>query len=148
ARVRNLLGKGGAAYVDAYVFANISPLDHRYQVSDPELTAELRRYLSEDAFVRFQLEVEVALTEALAARCVCNQEMAAAVRQAAAQVSPAEVCERERQTRRNVRALVNAIRDRLPEEARPYVHFTATSMYIMDTARALQYRAVTRDVLL
>jgi len=134
--------------VDAYVFANISPLDHRYQVSDPELAAELRRYLSEDAFVRFQLEVEVALTEALAARGVCSPEVAAAVRQAAAQVSPAEVYERERQTRHNVRALVNAIRDRLPEEARPYVHFTATSMDIMDTARALQYRAVTRDVLL
>lgn len=134
--------------MDAYVFANISPLDHRYQVSDPELAAELRRYLSEDAFVRFQLEVEVALTEALAARGVCSPEVAAAVRQAAAQVSPAEVYERERQTRHNVRALVNAIRDRLPEEARPYVHFTATSMDIMDTARALQYRAVTRDVLL
>ena len=134
--------------MDAYVFANISPLDHRYQVSDPELAAELRRYLSEDAFVRFQLEVEVALTEALAARGVCSPEVAAAVRHAAAQVSPAELYERERQTRHNVRALVNAIRDRLPEEARPYVHFTATSMDIMDTARALQYRAVTRGVLL
>lgn len=134
--------------MDAYVFGNISPLDHRYQMSDPQLSAELRRYLSEDAFVRYQLQVEVALTEALAARGICSPEVAKAVRAAAAQVTPAEVYERELQTRHNVRALVNAIRDRLPEEARPYVHFTATSMDIMDTARALQYRAVTHEVLL
>ena len=134
--------------MDAYVFQNISPLDHRYRVSDPELAELLRRYLSEDAFVRYQLQVEVALTEALAARGLCSAAAAEAVRRAAAEVSPAEVYERERATRHNVRALVNAIRDRVPEEARPYVHFTATSMDILDTARALQYRAATREMLL
>ncbi|HLT58818.1 MAG TPA: lyase family protein [Limnochordales bacterium] len=134
--------------MEAYVFQNISPLDHRYRVSDPALADQLRQYLSEDAFVRYQLQVEVALTETLAARGLCSPAVAEAVRQAAAAVTPAEVYQREQQTRHNVRALVNAIRDRLPEEARPYVHFTATSMDILDTARALQYRAVTREVLL
>src|SRR5690606_15724802 len=114
---RNLEGEGGAIAVEAYVFQNISPLDHRYRVSDPALADQLRQYLSEDAFVRYQLQGEVALTEPLAARGLCSPAVAEAVRQAAAAVTPAEVYQREQQTRHNVRALVNAIRDRLPEEA-------------------------------
>ncbi|HEX6972737.1 MAG TPA: lyase family protein, partial [Limnochordia bacterium] len=129
-------------------FDALSPLDHRYWDAEPDLFARLSGYLSENAFVRYQLRVEVALVRALARRGFCSAAVADEVARAAAAVTPEAVYAEERRTQHNVRALVNALRARLPEEARRFVHFAATSVDILDTARALQYRDVTDELLL
>ena len=129
-------------------FANLSPLDHRYAIDDPELFAALSRYLSEEAYLRYQLEVEVALVRGLVEAGIAPAGAAEAVAQAAAQVTPAEVAAEEQRTRHNVRALVNCLRRRVPEEVRPFIHWSATSVDILDTARSLQYRDATRFLVL
>lgn len=129
-------------------YANISPLDHRYAVSDPELYEKLSSYLSEDAFVRYQLRVEIALARALAGLGMCPPEAARQIESAAAQVEPGQVYEEESVTRHNIRALVNCIRQGVAEEFRPFVHLGATSADILDTARSLQYREATDNLVL
>ncbi|MDI6871570.1 MAG: lyase family protein [Bacillota bacterium] len=127
------------------VWSSLSPLDGRYRAANPALWEKLSAYLSEEAYLRYQLEVEVALVEGLAAAGVCPPEAAAEVRAAAREVTPAEVAAEEERTRHNIRALVNCLQRRVSEEARPWVHFTATSADIMDTANALRLRAATRE---
>lgn len=130
------------------VFANLSPLDHRYAADDPELFTELSRYLSEEAYVRYQLRVEVALVEGLVELGLAPSQAAVEIKRAATAVTPEEVAEEERRTQHNVRALVNCIRRRMPEEYRQYVHWSATSVDILDTARALQYKDATHHIIL
>ncbi|NLU40945.1 MAG: adenylosuccinate lyase [Firmicutes bacterium] len=134
--------------MESDVFSNISPLDHRYLVSDPKLHAELSDYLSEAAFIRYELKVESALTRALSRRGICPPEVADEVETACRVISPEEVYAEEQKTRHNIRALVNCIQRRVSQAARPYVHFTATSVDIMDTATALRYRDFSKNVLL
>lgn len=129
-------------------FGAISPLDHRYRVSNPALFEKLSTYLSEDATVRYQAKVEAALARGLAQRGVCTAEQAEQIARAAEEVTAEEVYEEERVTRHNIRALVNVIQKRIDADARPYVHLTATSVDVMDTARALQFRDAAREVIL
>ena len=126
------------------IFDAISPLDHRYCASSPELWERLSAYLSEAATIRYQAKVEAALVSALARRGPLSRRAAEEVERAAREVTPAEVYREEQRTRHNVRALVNCIRARVSDEAKPFVHLTATSMDIIDTARALQLRDATR----
>ena len=130
------------------VFDAISPLDHRYYATSPELFDRLASYLSERATIRYQARVEAALVRALAQRNICSEDVAREVEQACQQISPDEVYEEERRTRHNIRALVNVIRRRVSDDAKPFVHFTATSMDIVDTARSLQYRDVANELLI
>ena len=58
------------------VFANLSPLDHRYYASNPELFEELADYLSENALVHYELLVEAALVKTLARRGLCSAGIA------------------------------------------------------------------------
>jgi len=132
------------------VFANLSPLDHRYSVSERELFARLSAELSEEAVVRSCARVEEALLAALLGRRAPENrrgELAAAVAGVAATVDPAEVYAEEERTRHNVRALVNVLKRKVPPEAAPYVHLGATSVDILDTAASLRYREATRRVL-
>lgn len=134
--------------MESEVFANISPLDHRYLVSDPKLHAELSKYLSEAAFVRYELQVESALTRVLCRRGICPAEVADEVERACGGIDADEVYAEEQRTRHNIRALVNCIQRKVSEPARPFVHLTATSVDIMDTASALRYRDFSKNVLL
>lgn len=129
-------------------FQAVSPLDHRYRAANPQLFDELAAQLSEAATIRYQARVEAALAKALAARGVCSQEAAVQIARAAEEVTPDEVYQEEQTTRHNIRALVNCLRARVDPDARPFVHLTATSVDIMDTARALQFREATRAVVL
>ncbi|HHW08953.1 MAG TPA: adenylosuccinate lyase [Firmicutes bacterium] len=130
------------------IYAAISPLDHRYYAGAPALFERLSEYLSENAYVRYQARVEAALTKVLARRHLCPPEVSVEVEKAASEITPDEVYAEEAKTHHNIRAMVNCLQRRVSEEARPFVHFTATSWDIMDTARALQYRDVTDRVLL
>lgn len=134
--------------MNADVFSNISPLDHRYLMSNPDLHSEMSKYLSEGAYVRYELRVEAALTRVLSKRGLCPPSVADEVEQACKDIGAEEVYEEEQKTRHNIRALVNCIQRRVSESARPYVHFTATSVDIMDTANALRYRDFTYDIVM
>ncbi|MGE5529085.1 MAG: lyase family protein [Patescibacteria group bacterium] len=134
--------------MDRDVFANLSPLDHRYYASNPELFEELSANLSENAFVHYQLEVEAALVRALARRGLCSPSIAEEVGRACAEVSPEEVYREEELTRHNVRALVNCIQRRVSTGAQPFVHLTATSVDILDTANALRLKKAAENTLL
>ena len=139
---------GGYKSLERDIFANLSPLDHRYYASNPELFDDLARYLSENAFVHYQLLVETALVRALAKRGLCSASIAEEVARACAEVSPEEVYAEEELTHHNVRALVNCIQRRVSPGARPFVHLTATSVDILDTANALRLRRVNDEVIL
>lgn len=130
------------------LFDSISPLDHRYYASSPELFERLASYVSESATIRYQAKVEAALVRGLSRMGICPDHVADEVERACAAVRPADVYAEEEKTRHNIRALVNTIRARVSDEAKPFVHFTATSVDIMDTARALQLRDVAFDVVI
>ena len=108
----------------------------------------MAQYLSEGAYVKYELLVESALTRVLGRRGLCPSDVADEVERACNEITAEEVYAEEQITRHNIRALVNCIQRRVSESARPYVHFTATSVDIMDTANALRYRDFTRDVIM
>ncbi|HTU00178.1 MAG TPA: lyase family protein, partial [Candidatus Sulfotelmatobacter sp.] len=131
------------------IFLNLSPLDHRYSVSSPGLYASLSAILGEEAGIRYCARVEAALLKALLGRIgTASAETLAAVDAAASGIDPERVYEEERQTRHNIRALVNVMKALLPEAVRPLLHLGATSADILDTAAALRYREAVRTVIL
>jgi adenylosuccinate lyase len=134
-------------------FDFISPLDARYYGPEEDFFAALHPYLSEAATILYQLRVEQALLAELEAGGVAprgtSQVLAAALREDP--ITPGEVYAEEERIHHNIRALVNCIRrrlDALAPQASAAVHLFVTSNDIMDTARALALRDVTREVLL
>ncbi len=121
-------------------FDAISPLDYRFVGGDAKLQKELGPYLSAAAVIRYQARVEGALALAMADAKICDREIADAIARAADQVTPQEVADEEVKTRHDVRALVNVIQSKVPDEAKRFVHLGATSYDIVDTANALRYR--------
>jgi adenylosuccinate lyase len=140
------------------IFLNLSPLDHRYSLSSPELFDSLSSILGEEAAVRYCARVEASLLKALLRRTAPGdahggssgrtEKLAAAIDAAAAAIDPEAVYEEEKKTRHNIRALVNVLKGMLPEEVRPLLHLGATSADILDTAAALRYRDTLRAVIL
>jgi adenylosuccinate lyase len=124
------------------IYDSLSPADYRYWDED------VAKYLSENAYTKYKLTVELALVKALSKRKVCPSSVVKEVEKACAQVTTAEVYEEEDRIKHDIRALVNCIRRRVSDKAKPYVHMTATSQDIIDTANAARYRDVTREVLI
>ncbi len=122
-------------------FDNISPIDYRY------FDEEVASYLSDSAYTKYKLSVELALVKALAKRKVCSAPALKEIEKACGQVTPAEVYTEEEKIKHDVRALVNVIRSKVSDAAKPYVHMTATSYDIIDTANAARFRDVTKKVL-
>jgi len=129
-------------------FDAINPLDFRYYGNNKEIYNELHPYLSERATIAYKLRVEAALVRALANRNFCTAKIADEIETATKQVTAEEVYAREKLIHHDIRALVNAIKEKVSEEARPYVHLTATSYDIVDTANALRYKQTTENCLL
>ena len=121
-------------------FDAVSPLDSRFYGGDQTLYKALHPYLSAAAATKYMARVEGALALALADVGIADKDAANAIARAADQITPQEVAEEEMHTRHDVRALVNVIREHVPEEARRFVHLGATSYDIVDTANALRYR--------
>ncbi|MDE2020659.1 MAG: adenylosuccinate lyase [Patescibacteria group bacterium] len=122
-------------------FDNISPVDYRY------FDEEVAKFLSDTAYTKYKLAVELALVKALAKRGICPPEALKDIEKACAEVTPEEACAEEEKTRHDIRALVNCIRAKVSDSAKPYVHMTATSYDIIDTANAARFRDVTREIL-
>ena len=123
-----------------------NPLDYRYYSG--EIFDKLQPYLSENAAIRYQLMVEVALVMALAEKRICSSKIAGEIEAAAKKVTAAEVYEEEKRIKHNIRALVNCIRRKVSAEAKPYVHFTATSNDITSTSESMRIRDAVVKVLL
>lgn len=130
------------------IFLNLSPLDHRYYASNQSLFTELADFFSENAFIHYELKVEAALTRVLAKRGLCSQAVAEEINKACGEVVPEEVYLEEEVTKHNIRALVNCIQRRVSDEAKPFVHFTTTSVDIMDSANAMRFKEATEKVVL
>lgn len=121
-------------------FQTLSPWDHRYAVSHPELYQTWSRYLSEAASLRYQLQVESALVAGLEEVGLAPQGAGERVAAAAARVDPASIAREEERTRHSLRALVNCLAREAGPELAPWIHLGATSSDITETARSLQYR--------
>lgn len=124
------------------VFDNISPIDYRYW------DEEVAKYLSENAFTRYKLRVELALVRALRRRGICSETTVHEVEAACKLVTTRAVYEEERRIHHDILALVNCIRANLSNTAKPVVHRMATSYDIVDTANAARYKDVVEQVLI
>src|SRR3990167_2395869 len=114
----------------------ISPLDYRYYSG--EIFEKLQPYLSENAAVNYQIKAEIALAKTLAEKKICSTKTAEEIEAAAKKVTASEVYEEEKRIKHNIRALVNCIRKKVSAEAKPYVHFTATSNDITSTSESMR----------
>ena len=123
-------------------FDSISPVDYRYW------DEEVARYLSENGFTRYKLLVELALVKVLNRRGICSKAVVSEVEAACGQVTTEEVYAEEDKIRHDIRALVNCIRAKVSNEAKPFIHMTATSYDIIDPANAARYKGVVEKVLL
>lgn len=129
------------------IFDAISPLDYRYYGRNEEIFRKLQPYLSENAMIKHMAKVEAALTKVLAKHNICSEKIADEVEKACKKVTAEEVYLEEDKLKHNVRALANCIRNKVSNEAKPFVHFTATSHDIIATADALRYKEFTNNVL-
>lgn len=123
-------------------FSSIDPLDGRY------FDETAAKYLSERSRIAYQAYVEAALAHALADAGICSAEIANEIEASAAKVTAEAVAEAEKTTKHDVKALVNTIKAELSDEAKPYVHFGATSYDIVATALSLQLRAATTELVI
>ena len=124
------------------VFDSLSPIDYRYWDED------VAKYLSENGFTSYKLLVEIALVKTLARRGVCPETVVKEVIEACGQVTTEEVYLEEDAIRHDIRALVNCIRNKVSDETKPYIHMTATSFDIVDTANAARYKDAVEEVLI
>jgi adenylosuccinate lyase len=130
------------------IFDTISPLDFRYYGRNERIFHKLQPYLSENAMIKYMARVEAALTKTLAGHGICNKEIADEIEKACKKVTADEVYVEEDKLKHNVRALVNCIRNKVSDEAKPFIHFTATSHDIISTADALRYKNFTNEVMI
>ena len=123
------------------IFANLSPLDHRYQASDPELWRSCPAFSQKKATsairCRWNRPSSRPWKTSRHLPCRCCGAGQGSLRPD----HPRKMCaEEEEKTRHNIRALVNCIQREVDGSVRPFIHLSATSADIMDTARALQLR--------
>jgi adenylosuccinate lyase len=111
-----------------------SPTDFRYGVN------ELKPFLSEESYVKYKARVEAALASQLAKEGICSRVVANEIAKASESVTAKEVYEEEARIKHDIRALANCIRNKVSEQAKPYVHLGATSYDIVDTANALRIK--------
>ncbi len=129
-------------------FNNVSPLDFRYYGSDETLKELLGPYVTERGRVASEAMVEAAAVKTLAEWGVCSEEVAAEVAAAAEGICAEEVAAEEERIHHNIRALVNVLRNKVSDEAKPYVHLCLTSFDVIDTAVAWRLKQAAYKVVL
>jgi adenylosuccinate lyase len=138
-----------SASVNRPIFQNISPLDHRYSLSEKAVFEGLAAWLSEEAAVAACVKTETALCLAhLRLRGLLSAGLRTGVEQAAAGIGADEVYAEEEKTHHHIRALVNVMKKKFPAEAAPFVHLGATSADILDTSFAYCMKNAMLDVVL
>ncbi len=131
------------------IFKNLSPLDHRYYLSNRVLFDALSRYLSEEAVVTYCLKVECVLLEThVRMQRPDYGKFTDEIHALERTITPLMVYEEEKKTQHNLRALVNVMKRKVSKEISSFVHLGATSVDILDTAQALRIRDAVRKVIL
>ncbi len=130
------------------VYDFVSPLDFRYYGAEEALFERLSPYVSENAFIKYQIKVERALILAFSDFGWCPQETSQELLKALDSITPDEVYREEQRTGHNIRALVNCVVTKTGPEAGRFVHLFLTSSDTTDTANALRFQELVRDVLL
>lgn len=120
----------------------LDPLDSRYY------DAEIALYLSERSRIAYQAYVEAALAHSLAKFRVCSSKIANEIENSARKVTAEAVYKEEKATRHDIKALVNIIKAPISDQAKPYVHFGATSYDIIATANARQLKDALQQVVI
>jgi adenylosuccinate lyase len=123
-------------------FSAFSPTDYRYAVD------ELRDYLSEEAFEEYKAKIEAAVARVFEKKGILSKELCDEIVEAASTINAGEVYEEEKRTKHDIRALVNVIRSKVSDEAKPFVHLSATSYDVVDTANALRYKDAVMKVII
>lgn len=118
----------------APMFSAIDPFDARYFDKD------VARYLSEQSRIAYQAHAEAALALALAEFGICSQKVADEIVEGATKVTAEDVRAEEEKTKHDIKAVVNTIKSHISDEAKPFVHFGATSYDIVAPAQALQMK--------
>lgn len=131
------------------IFLNISPLDHRYSLSESRMYESLSARISEQAAVISCARAEIALVKAhLSIRNALNPSVEAELDRVAETIDPSLVYAEEEKTKHNIRALVNVMKTMVGDDIAPLVHLGATSVDILDTALSVRVRDAVREVLL
>lgn len=110
--------------------------------------AELEPILSEEAYVKCKARVEAALASQLSRAGLCSAQIAKEIERACNRVTAEEVYAEESRIKHDIRALANVIRDKVSDRAKPFVHLTATSYDIVDTANAIRLKEAVKRVIL
>lgn len=130
---------------------NLSPLDHRYYLSNKEIFDRLSLYLSEEALIRYCMKVELTLLKNLVFlddRLSGKKQIEEKLDRLEKDIMPEEIYEEEERTQHNIRSLVNILKKRVPQTVTHLVHLGATSMDILDTANSCRTRDAVRQVVI
>ncbi|MCM1321673.1 MAG: lyase family protein [Bacteroides sp.] len=131
------------------IFLNISPLDHRYSLSEAAVFDSLSSFISEQAAIISCAKAEIALVKAhLSVRGQLSAETEKELDTIAWTIDPAKVYAEEEKTHHNIRALVNVLKTLVSADIAPLVHLGATSVDILDTALSVRVRDCTQQVIL
>ncbi len=123
-------------------YGTIDPFDNRY------FDEEVSKYLSEQSRIVYQAYLETALAYTLAEFDICDLKIAEEIEHSARNIDIQKVYEEEKTTRHDIKALVNTIKSSLSDEAKPYVHFGATSYDVIANAQVLQLKDVTEEIII
>jgi adenylosuccinate lyase len=129
------------------IFNNISPVDHRYSISEQDVYNSLVPWISEEASISACVKAEIAL---ICAHLKIRGKMTDALRAELdkCNVDPEEVYIEEEKTHHNIRALVNVLKRKVPQDLSVLVHLGATSVDILDTSLSWRMASVSREVVL
>ncbi len=133
------------------IFLNLSPLDHRYYLANRDLFDKLALYLSEEATIKYCVKTEIALLACLITEMdnIKNKsDLLKKIECVSGKIKSEEVYIEEQKTHHNIRALVNVIKRKIPQEISHLVHLGATSVDILDTSFSLRIKDAVRKVIL
>ena len=125
----------------------LSPLDGRYENE----TSPLRDFFSEFAFLRDRTKVELAFLSALSRTGIFLPETSSGWEtgiQDFTEDDARKIQEYEKTTRHDVKAIEYYLREKLPHELHPWLHFGLTSEDINNIAQAIALRDSRDKVLL
>ncbi len=120
----------------------IDPFDARY------FDAGIARYLSEQSRITYQAYAEAALALTLAEFGICSDGVAEEIVAGSQKVTAEDVRVEEEKTKHDIKAVVNTIKSHISDEAKPFVHFGATSYDIVAPAQSLQMRQAMEEIIL
>src|SRR5690554_2461238 len=129
------------------IFSNISPIDHRYSLSESHVFNSMSDCISEQAAIISCARAEIALVKAhLSLRGQLDAVIEKTLDTVAETIDPSAVYAEEEKTKHNIRALVNVLKTMVPETVAPLVHLGATSVDILDTALSVRVRDCVQTV--